>query len=364
MADQSQNKKKYLSVLIKAGVSIAFFMVLLSYIQTNELLLYIQHVNWFYFGLSLLLGPLLLIVSCWKWKVILDIQERKISFFTLIKIYFIGYFFSNLLPSTMGGDVARSIYAGRLIGDHSFTAVSVFLERVTGLFLLIVLVMVAPLMQPALYTNPFVYLPACGAFFILLVFFWLWKVKEPLVLPGKIMDFVFSTLYSLSSRVRSSFLQRGVALLERLSKAIFKRLITFHAELEMALATIRRNRQLFSTIALLTVLFYFLTWLNVYVAFRAFGIQRGLWEISALVPTIMFVGQLPVTLLGNLGFFESVYVFYYLLLGIPAEGSLAMGLLMRLKLLGLGVTGFLIYLSYKNNNGAKGKQVDSLRETV
>lgn len=97
-----------------------------------------------------------------------------------------------------------------------------------------------------------------------------------------------------------------------------------------------------------TILFYLLTWVNVYIAFRAFGVMPDFLGVCALVPTVLFVAQIPVTLLGNLGFFESIFVVYFLFLGIPGAETLAMGLLLRLKMLTIGGIGYLVYLSYGN----------------
>lgn len=54
------------------------------------------------------------------------------------------------------------------------------------------------------------------------------------------------------------------------------------------------------------------------------------------------------TLLGNLGFFESVFVVYFLLIGVSGAETLAMGLLLRMKLLIIGGIGYLVYLSYSH----------------
>ena len=140
---------------------------------------------------------------------------------------------------------------------------------------------------------------------------------------------------------------------------MFRKLTRFHEELSGAVAVIRRDRILFSKIVAITVFFYFLTWVNVYISFRAFGVQPDFLAICALVPTIMFVGHLPVTVLGNLGFFESVFVFYFLLLQIPPAETLAMGLLLRLKMLSLGVVGYLVYLSYKVHRSS---ELEELKE--
>ena len=344
MARLPRKQKKYSVLLLKGGISLAFFGILFSFVQTHELFRYLQHPDWSFLIISLMLGPVLLLVSCWKWWIILEIQGYCIKFTTLVRIYCIGYFFSNLLPSMVGGDVARSFYVGRLIHDHSSAAVSVFIERVTGLILLLVLVVLAPMIRPSLYLNLFVLLPACGACVLLGVFWWFWQVHSPLTLPERLSRCIVRLLKGLSEFRYFAGIKPVALLAERMHEALFRKLAQFHRDLVAALSTIRRYPKHFVTIATLTGLFYFLTWLNVWIAFRTFGVHRGFWEISALVPTIMFVGQMPVTLLGNLGFFESVYVGYFLLLGIPPEGSLAMGLLMRLKILMLGCMGLCVYL--------------------
>lgn len=44
--------------------------------------------------------------------------------------------------------------------------------------------------------------------------------------------------------------------------------------------------------------------------FKAFNVEVD--KICAIVPAFMLVVHIPVTLLGNLGYFESVFVFYFL----------------------------------------------------
>ena len=335
------------SFYIKALFSVAFFAVLLSFVQGHELLAVLDQVNWWYFTLSFLLVPVMLSTSCLKWKVILDVSDRRVPFLTLIRIYLVGYFFSNLLPSTVGGDVVRSFYSGKIIDNQAYSAVSVFVERFSGILFLIVLVILAPLLKPELYRSPYVYIPAIAAASLLLVIIWVWSFRDPLHLPDKIARTLLSSMEKGAEKTGVSLLVRLAALCVRLYNGLFRRLQKFHDELKKAVVTIRRDKVLFCKIVILTVFFYFLTWVNVYVSFRAFNVQPGFLEVSALVPTIMFVGHLPVTLLGNLGFFESVFVFYFMRIDILPAESLAMGLLLRVKMLTLGLVGYLVYLSYK-----------------
>jgi hypothetical protein len=62
------------------------------------------------------------------------------------------------------------------------------------------------------------------------------------------------------------------------------------------------------------------------------------------------VAQVPVTLLGNLGYFESVFVFYFLLIGVDGAETLAMSLFLRIKMLSLGGMGFIVYLLYRQKH--------------
>ena len=349
-------------IAVKAAISVAFFFLLFSFVQSNELVSVFAGINWFYFTLSFVLAFVMLLVSCMKWKVLLDASGRKIRFLILLRTYLIGYFFSNLLPSTVGGDVIRSYYAGELIGNQAYAAVSVFLERFTGMLFLLVFVIVAPLMQPALYRSPFIFVPAMAAAFLLILIFGIWKLKEPLAVPDRVLRRLFALLTRWAARTKIKWLENLIGGLENLYHAILLRLQKFKSELKTALAAIRRDKRIFIFILVLTITFYFLTWLNVYVSFLAFGVHPDFVAISALVPTIMFVAQVPLTLLGNLGFVESVFVFYFLQLQIPAAESLAMGLLLRVKMLTMGVIGLFVYLSLTRGKNRSFERTDDLVE--
>jgi uncharacterized protein (TIRG00374 family) len=326
-----------------------FVAVLISFVRTNELVSVFARLDWRYLTLSLLLGPLMLLVSCLKWKVLLDLGEKKLGLAELLRIYLMGYFFSNLLPSTVGGDVVRSYYSGRLLGNQAFAAVCVLGERFTGLLLLFVLVVLAPLVRPGLYGSPYVYLPALGSFFLLCLVIMVWKAREPLGGPGRRIAAFLGRLHGAGTRSASPLVQRAAEKAAGLYDVLARRLSRVHDELGGAVRLVLGNGRVAGSIAGLTVLFYALTWLNVYVSFRAFGVDPGFLAVVALVPTIMFVAHLPLTFLGNLGFFESVFVFYFLQVDILPAETLAMGLLLRVKLLLLGLAGLFVYLVYKRD---------------
>ena len=336
------------TVVIKATFSVAFFFVLFSVIREKEFASIFYQIDPFFFTLCLLLPIVMIPSSCLKWKILLEQQGKRVNFLFLLKAYLIGYFFSNLMPSNVGGDVVRSYYIGRHIGSQSQAAVSVFIERFTGIFLLLVLAILAPLMKLELYKNLLVILPACGAFTLLIAIAWIWKIKEPLKFPDKITRTVFYLIRKTNRALRINTLNKMVDQMERYYGKVFCQAESFHEKLLLSVSYIRSNRLSLLSVAALTVFFYSMTWVNVYMAFRAFGVEVDFIEISALIPTSMVVAMIPVTLLGNLGFTESVYIAFFSLIGVSSSAILFMGLLLRLKLFVIGIVGYFFYLMYRH----------------
>ncbi|MFZ5797560.1 MAG: lysylphosphatidylglycerol synthase transmembrane domain-containing protein [Thermodesulfobacteriota bacterium] len=337
------------ALIAKLILCCLFVVLLISFVRTNELAAVFSRLDWRYLTLSLLLGPLMLLVSCLKWKVLLDLGGKKLGLTELVRIYLMGYFFSNLLPSTVGGDVVRSYYSGRLLGNQAFAAVCVFGERFSGLLLLFALVILAPLARPGLYASPYIYVPAGAAFLLLCLVIVIWQWREPLGGPGRKLTAFGKRLRAAGHRSNSPLVRRAAEKSEQLGDGLRKRLARVHDELGGALRLVMGNGRIAGAIVLLTVLYYGLTWVNVYVSFRAFGVDPGFLAVVALVPTIMFVAHLPLTFLGNLGFFESVFVMYFLQAQVLPAETLAMGLLLRVKLLLLGLAGLFVYLVYKRD---------------
>lgn len=342
----------------KAIISLAFFSILISFVQGNELALMFSRINWLFLLLSLILTPIMIAISCLKWKMILDVGGRRVPFMTLFRIYLIGYFFSNMLPSTVGGDVVRSYYAGKIIDDQAYSAIAIFIERFSGIFFLFFLVIMTPVFKPSLYHSPYVTIPIAGSLILIFLTLWIWKVKKPFSFANMVFKKSLTLFAKCMTRIDREKADTLSDTINTHYETFIGRLEKLRAKLNMAVSTIQKDKKLFGQLILITVLFYFLTWVNVSFALLAFGVQHQFLHVCALVPTIMFVAHIPVTLLGNLGFFESVFVFYLLLIDIPGVESLAMGLLLRMKMLLIGVVGFFVYMAYKHATGDDAKQLE------
>lgn len=321
----------------KLMCGIALLAFLISRVSWGSLLSAMREVRPWFVVLSFGLSFIMVSMSCLKWMVIIRYEGYQVSFRELLKYYYVGYFFSNILPSNVGGDVARSCMLGKRIGSQSRAAVSVFLERVSGVVILLLLVVLAPLLRRDLYWSLLMQFAVMGAIFLLVciaasVFL---KVFRSVVLsPDE------AVCDGREEGDDDTVVTRGahklVSFVVRLQRIVFAKMRIFHERLLVSMSGLSTKAVLL--IVFLSCVFYFLTLINVLVAFAAFGIQIDVASCFAVLPAAMFVGMIPL-LPGGFGFAEGVYVCYFSLVGVSAPAALLMGLLLRVKILVLGFIG-------------------------
>ena len=69
------------------------------------------------------------LVSGLKWGILLRAQNNRVGFGSLFRIYLIGLFFNNFLPSSIGGDGIRIVLAGKYCDRTASATASVVMER-------------------------------------------------------------------------------------------------------------------------------------------------------------------------------------------------------------------------------------------
>lgn len=90
-----------------------------------------------FLALSLFFMILSLLSAAYRWQYVIHMKNRFISFRASVREYFIGAFFNNFLPSSIGGDVVRIIGAAGEIDSKEIAFSSVFIERAVGLVALV-----------------------------------------------------------------------------------------------------------------------------------------------------------------------------------------------------------------------------------
>lgn len=144
---------------------------------------------WFYAGslLALALGQVL---YAYRWRVVLAGIGVDVSFGEVLRQYFIGIFFSNLMPTAVGGDASKVYYLGRQSGFVVIGA-SVVLDRLLGFLWLAVigaaLAWAVGAGSPVLVLNRQLLTLFAIAFLSLILLAWLVPVERvlPRLLPAR-----------------------------------------------------------------------------------------------------------------------------------------------------------------------------------
>ena len=74
--------------------------------------------------------------ACLQWKLLLEKQGVKLSYWRLLKLYYVGLFFNNFMPGNVGGDV-KKVYDIRMQGGQDTVGAGLtatFFDRLFGLF--------------------------------------------------------------------------------------------------------------------------------------------------------------------------------------------------------------------------------------
>lgn len=135
----SKNFVRRLLYALKLSVTCGLIAVILVNVQWDGIVsaLHQTKIEWLLIVLTAMF--LNVLVSTYKWQLLLRIHDIRIPFKQLAKYYFSGTFFNNFLPSTIGGDGYR-IY--RTVSDSGVTKepiIVVLMERITGLLALVLL---------------------------------------------------------------------------------------------------------------------------------------------------------------------------------------------------------------------------------
>lgn len=135
---------KQLFNILRVVIAVLLLAWLLSKVNIKESLSQMKNANPLILLLAVVFFGLLILVSVWRWKIILDARNLRFSFGYLVKVYFACWFFNNILPTSIGGDVIRVIYT---IKDNNKTGAfsATFVDRMIGFVGLFLIALIASL---------------------------------------------------------------------------------------------------------------------------------------------------------------------------------------------------------------------------
>jgi len=257
-------------------------------------------------------------VYAWRWKVVLAGMGCHVPYPDVVRQYLVGLFFSNLMPTAVGGDAAKVFYLGRRIGFLEAGA-SVLVDRFLGFFWLAMLGAAVSWISgtdtPLLILNRNLLTAIAVIFAVLLALIWavpVGRIIPPILRRGRLGP-IAARFAELAGHVRTGGCRP---------------------------ATVAASGAV--------VLAYVILLAFVYRAyFTAAGLTApGLLETMNVIVSMSVFVNLPISV-GGIGLREQLHYLLFAELGIPKEASVSLSLLFFAYSLALGLAGYVIWLRMK-----------------
>jgi len=311
--------KKGAFFYIRIIVSAALLGFVLYRAGVADLWQAIRQTDLLFLTMSIIITPLLVLVSAWKWQVILRAFNINVSFIKCFWLYMVGYFFNTVLPTNVGGDVVRAYSLGQSSSQRAKVFSSVFVERFTGLTALLFMALVA--------------------FFIALRS--LWDIWLSLALGFCVTGYI-ALLFVILDRRFFQFVY------EKVHIAFFRSLLKKMQKFQSATLSLTKQTSTLLFAMLMSFLFYLIAVLNVYFSAMAFQAEIAFADALIITPIVMVITMIPISI-GGIGLAESAYFFTFERMALGGSLGLSAALLLRAKALLAGIVGGIYYSSMGTN---------------
>jgi hypothetical protein len=247
-------------------------------------------------------------LSAVRWQRVLEVLDIREQLPRLVSHNLAGQFVSNVLPTTIGGDVLRVSRLSRDTGETPGTFASVVLERLTGWLVLPVITVVGFLVNPGLRHL--------GT-----------ATKVALALAVSTLILLVAVLAAAaSSRVGGRFAAR----------ADWRR---FAGAIHLGINQLRSRPGAAFNVLMAGFAYQLTLVLAAVAAAQALGLRAaGLTALLAFFPAVLIAQVLPISMAG-LGVREGAFVLFLGPLGVAKEEAIALGLLLYLLNVAVGLLG-------------------------
>ena len=311
--------KKLLLLLAKVAFSTGLIYFLLRNANLETIWLSIRTAD---FGLILLAFTLFYLgyfIMVKRQQILLAAQNIHVGIPFLLQSFAIGMFFTNILPSNIGGDASRMYDVWRVGGSKSKAVSVILIDRFLGMFALVVFGFIAAMLSGEIRDN----VPGIEIYMGLIVFAMasvLWVVFGN---GSKLIDWAMN-------------LNLGpFGFIQRIADKIIKGF-----ELYKGRGDVLTRAVLLSFLLQVNVIFHFIimTW--------ALNINVPATAMFIIIPIATLLMLAPVSING-IGVREAIFGFLFGIYGVATELSVAFAWVALGMLLAQGVVGGIVFMLRK-----------------
>jgi uncharacterized protein (TIRG00374 family) len=314
--------RRTFALLLKLAVSIALLVYLFSTTSVSALLQRVRDGDPLLLALAALTYVAVLAVSTWRWQLLLKAQGFPAPLRQLSASYLVATFFNNFLPSNIGGDLVRVRDGKQLTGCLTTSLAIVAIDRILGFGAVYFLAALAYTFGGSTLrglTGASAIIVGLGCVFTALAYVYL--------RPGTAGRLMVSSGLGRWPWARETF--------ETVQGAVH----VYRAQPWVVLGAF------VGSVALQTLLvvYYFLI-------SHAMAVQLPFTAAFLMVPLCSLIQAVPISFNGW-GIRESVFIVYFLQIGLTREAALAFSLVGAGLMVLLSLSGAVVWTS-------RGREVD------
>jgi uncharacterized protein (TIRG00374 family) len=310
--------------IFKIFISGFLIVLLLRRYSFERILTEIRSANILWLSFAFILFIASHFLGSFQWQILLKKEGIHLSWKQTLSFYFIGLFFNNFLPSSLGGDFFRMADTARVSKNGTGAVSTVFLDRFMGLLVLSGLAVITlPVMVFTGHLPSSFYLPLCifiFGWFIVILFLFNKKFAKP-----------FAELFKRISPPRL-----GVK-----AREVYRKVYQFG-----------RSKKLFLYIVSLSVVIQSARIVTHFLLSRSVGIQISPLPFFLIIPIIAVVSSVPISV-GGVGVREQAAVILFPSVGLAAISAASFEFLAYLVAVISSIPGGLVFILRKRVDSKK-----------
>jgi hypothetical protein len=308
--------RRLLVFAVKFAVSVGLLAVLFGRIEFSRLWAVMREASVAWLLAALFLYLVMVLVSAWRWRLLLDAQRVAVPGARLVNSYLVATFFNNFLPSNIGGDVIRIADTAPASGSKTLATTVVLMDRGIGLLGLVLVAAVGASSASGAIGMPPWFVPSLWLSF---------AVGAALVVPVVLKPHGVARILNPLRRIHQEWVSERIA---RLTGALGR-----FGESPQAMVW-----GFAGAVATQAVLVGF------YAAIvRSMGIPLAWSHLAVLVPLSFIVQMAPVSVNG-FGVREATFSIYFSRLGLPIESAIAVSFMGAVLIMVFSLSGAVAYL--------------------
>ena len=308
------NVKKHVFLILKIIVSLSILAFLFREADVGNVLSIILSMDFPLFLLAVFLQVVAQTVYTYRWSLFLPNAGIDMPFLRLVSLYYIGMFFNIFLPTVVGGDVVKVYYLYRLSGKGGNSMASVFLDRFTGFFALVIIAFTSLLLGYKYVENtdvPFSVITLTVMFFLMALIIWNRSLHNWALL-------IISRIKMLGINEKIESLYNAVMLYKGEPRVLLKAVGTSFVVQVLSVTTF-------------------------YVISKGLGMKVPIGYFFIFVPIAVTISMLPISLSG-LGLREGAFVYLFTKVGATDAQALTVSLVYFAAMVLLGLIGGIEYV--------------------